>query len=244
MDWDLFTNESVKGVDKAFPAIGDFHGANSIAFYGYEPMQKLYFNDYKLYKDRYRDASKRVGLALLYGGSYKVVEAPSEAEQRRLYANFFSTLKGFKKHLQDVEAHSRKNLYTSNFFGMRVWLKDINHKDFRIASAVKRRMYNYPIQSSGVDIILMSMYKIIKFSEKTDTNKFANDNIHKKYYNRIVVIDEAIAGSPELLAELEATKEGNIALAVAKNGEIIKVWDKYLAIDTDFIAKYKAEVLI
>ena len=243
IDWDLFTAESVKRVDKAFPDIGDFHGANSVAMYGYDNMKELFHRDYKTYKDKYRTNAKIAGLAMLYGGSYKVVDAPNEAEQRRIYANFFSTVKGFKKHLQEVEAQSKKNLFTNNFFGARVWLKDINHKDFKIANGVKRRMYNYPIQSSGAGIVLLAIHKIMKLTEATDTNIFAYDNIHKEYYNRIVCIDIA-QDTPELIKELESMPKGNVLLCVTENGNIIKQWDKYLAINNDFIAKYNAEVLI
>lgn len=242
IDWELFTAESVKKVEEAFPPIGDFHSANSTAMYGTEQMKTLYKTDYKTFKDIYRSNAKIAGLALLYGGSFKVIDAKSEAEQRSIYTSFFSTIKGFKKHLQEIEAHARKNLWTSNLFGMRIWLKDINHKDWKIAAAVKRRLFNYPIQSSGCDLILTAMHRLVKFSERTDTNVFAGDNIHKIYYNRIVAIDKATADS--IQDELETMPQGNVLVCVKENGKIVSAWDKYLAIDTDFIAKHSAEVVL
>lgn len=238
IDWDMFVAECVKEPEKAFPPVGDFHAVNASSLYGFGFLKNLFTTDYKTYKDRYRDTAKRVGLALLYGSSYRNVEAPTEAEQKKLFANFFIALKGFKKHLTDIETRAKKNLYTTNFFGARIWLKDLNHKDSKIAFAVKRKMFNYPIQSVGAEIILLAMYRIMKYTEINDMNKFANDNIHKAYYNRIVSVPRHTAEQQDFINAIEALPEGNIALCIQEGTELTDMWDRYLAIDTDFIEKW------
>lgn len=242
-DWGMFTAECVRDISKTFPDIGDFHGANAVAFYGYDEMAKLYKTNYKQYKDVYRTNSKITGLALLYGGSYRAVRANSEAEQRRLFSNFFTALKGFSKHLSIAEPKAKRDLYTHNIFGFRVWLKDINHKDFRIASTVRKRFLNAPIQSAGANALLTAMHRIIKFSENTNANQFANDNIHKQYYNRIVTAKEALITNNEFIKAIESLPQGNIALCIENdNNELIQQWDIPLAIDTDFIEKWDLRI--
>lgn len=242
VDWGMLVAECIGESKTAFPPIGDFHSSNCAAFYGADAMRTLYFNDYKTFKDRYRDTAKRVGLALLYGGSYRVVEAKNEAEQRKLYTNFFSTLKGFKNHLNIIEAKAKKDLYATNLLGFRIWLKDINHKDFKIASAVRRRLLNLPIQSSGTNALMIAMHKITKFTETTNANKFANDNIHKDYYNRVVTAPISLQESEEFLKAIDTLPSGNIALCIEDNGGLIAKWDRHLAIDTDFINKWKLNI--
>lgn len=238
IDWDMFTAESVRPIETAFPVIGDFHGASSVAFFGYDNMKRVFKDDYKLYKDKYRDAAKRSGLALLYGGSHRVIAAPSEAEQKKLFTNFFSTLKGFKKHLQEIESRARKQLYTHNIFGFRVWLKDINHRDFKVASAVKRKMLNFPIQSVGAQSLLFAMHRIMRFTQKTHTNRFTHDNIHNDYYNRIVLAPTEYESRQDFLDALEALPSGNIALCIGSPNNITHKWDRHLAIDQAFIAHW------
>lgn len=242
VDWGMLVAQCVGNTSTEFPPVGDFHTISALALFDFNIMKHLYFTDYKTFKDRYRDTAKRVGLALLYGGSYRVVEAKNEAEQRKLYTNFFSTLKGFKNHLNTIEAKAKKDLYATNLLGFRVWLKDINHKDFKIASAVRRRLLNLPIQSSGANALMIAMHTINKFTEYTNTNKFANDNIHKSYYNRVVTAPQALQESSEFLSAIEALPDGNIALCIESNGELVCKYDRNLAIDTDFIAKWKLNI--
>lgn len=243
IDFTLFTPVALKPQQEPFPAVGDFHTFNAIAMFGKEFLYNTYKTDYKSFKQIYRDQAKRVGLALLYGGSWKVVQRVigcDEARARQIHSSFFNTLSGFKKHIEAIEVQSKKDLQTKNLFGSIIYLDDINNPDFRIAGAVKNKMFNYPIQSLAADLIKMIMVTTSEYIEKHHLSALEGNNIHNPYYTRIVTLPESELDL-DLEEALETLPQGNTLFCLTDPNNpdtITQKWDTPLHITTDFIKEY------
>lgn len=189
---DLLSAMSQAPLSKPFPDVGDFHSTNAIAFYGMDKLKGIYNSDPKAFKEIYRSNAKGVGLALLYGGSYKVIQngiGVSEGEARSMHSAFFNNLSGFKKHVSELERIARKELKVKNLYGSVIYLDDINHKDFKIANAVKNKLYNYPIQSVAADLVKVIMVKLHDYICKYRLSQWEGDAINKTYYRHIIGLD-------------------------------------------------------
>lgn len=203
-----------------FPDIGDFHSANAIAFYGIEKATNTYKRSPKEFKEHLRTPAKVNGLALLYGGSYKVLQDSlhiTEAEAKQLHHSFFQNLSGFTRHIKQVEKESITNKQTKNLFGRTLHLQGIVDKDPKVVAAYRRKMFNYPIQSIAGDLTKLIINELFTLSEDNHTNNLAGDNIHYPYYNRIVSTSYKNLTS-ELIQALNQCEDGNI-LFVVREGE-------------------------
>lgn len=209
-----------------------------MAFYGQEFLKGVYNTNPKDFKEVYRANAKQVGLALLYGGSWKVVQrglGVSEAEARKLHTAFFTALSGFKKHIQHEEQVARKHLKVKNLFGSVIHLDDINSKDFRVAGAVMNKLYNYPIQSIAADLIKLILVRISEFVESNQLSQLEGNLINEPLYNRVVTIRESEL-TLDLELALESLPQGSVLVCLTNdNDEIVSSWDTPLQISTDFI---------
>lgn len=246
INYDLLASQCVTPTKEALPPIGDFHASNAMAFYGREVVEKAYKTDYKQYKEFYRDNAKRNGLALCYGGSWRVLEeglGVSEAEAKRIHTQFFATLRGFKKHVTETEAKASKDKFTRNLFGRVLHLPDLGNKtEWKFHNDSLRKMFNYPIQSISADLIKLVLLEFVKLSETTDSNVFANNNIHKQYYNRVVATHNPSEG---LLQELETLPTGNVLIVIQdpETQEVTQQFDRPLHITKSFIEKHSLQVV-
>lgn len=245
--FDLFdyTLRCVMPYTESFPPLGDFHAMNAIAFYGRETLERAYKEDKKTYKTKYRDVAKANALALCYGGSWAVLVRGiglDEANAKRIHANFYRTLSGFNNHLSVVKSQVKKSLKTANLFGRAIYLNDYNHKDFKVRKLVENRLYNYPIQSLGADMIKVALHKILKYSHSTDTNVFAYDNIHKSYYNRVLSIKESDL-TPDLIDKFLSLPEGNMCIVITDdNGNFTYKLKKLVSVSYSMLLLYKLKL--
>ena len=236
-DLDEFVAKSQIPEGEKLPALGDWHTTNAVAFYGEDTIKQAHRDDYKAFKNKYRHNAKAMGLALCYGGSYKVIQKYlncSEQEAKSLHSSFFNTLSSFKKHLSKIEQDAKKTGYTRNLLGRKLYLQDLLSRDYKTQSFGLRHLFNYPIQSMGAEMIKLALIEFLKFSMDNDCNIFAGDNINKLYYNRIVSCHAT--REDEISTLLQDLPTGNVLL-VLKNDreEWIARYHTPLAITTDFI---------
>lgn len=232
---------------KPFPAIGDWHTSNAIAFYGESVLKDTYKNDPHKFKNFYRSNAKAFGLAMCYGGTYKVfvdhMNAP-EHEARRLHGDFFKHLSGFSKHLTIVLDNAKKNLYITNLFGRRIFVPQLDKKnDFKVQAAGMRTVYNYPIQSVSADLCKLIINECFKLAESAETNRYAGDILNdESIYQRIVSIEEDQL-SDELVERLETLESGNVLLLVkSKNGDVVQEFDRPLRLPLEWINEYSMKI--
>lgn len=232
---------------KQFPAIGDWHTSNAIAFYGESVLKETYKSDPHKFKNFYRSNAKAFGLAMCYGGTYKVfvdhMNAP-EHEARRLHGDFFKHLSGFSRHLNIVLENAKKNLYITNLFGRRIFVPQLDKKnDFKVQAAGMRTVYNYPIQSVSADLCKLIINECFKLAETAETNRYAGDILNdESIYQRIVSIEESLV-SDELESELNSLENGNVLLLVVScDGKVLKEFDRPLRLPIEMIEKYNMKI--
>lgn len=212
MNLDLFVAEVLAPQKESFPPVGDFHTANAIAFYGYENIHNTFFNDYKTFKEDLRDKAKRTGLALLYGGSHRVVQSAiglNEPEAKEIYNRFFSTIHGFSRHVKTIEQRAIKTGYTKNLMGTILHIPQIQSKDFREKAEGLRHLQNYPIQSIAANLIQFVILQIHNLIENAETSNLCGDNINTQYYNRIYISSD-FTDQEQLIQDLDQLPDGNI----------------------------------
>lgn len=207
---------------------GDFHTTNAMLMFGKENVLNAYKNDKPRFK-AYRDKAKQAGLAMLYGGSHKVIGTNNS---QSIYKSFFDNLKGFSKHIDYLKAQAKAKGFIKNLYGFIIPIRD-SHNDFKA-------IFNYPIQSSGAFLIMDFLNAITKFTQQTNTNALANS--HKQYYNRIVCTQKDSV-TPELLSDLSKLDKGNVLFVVMQGDEIIQK-STPLNIDIDFLKKHKLSIYI
>lgn len=235
MDLDKFVTEALAPQKEIFPPIGDFHTANATAFYGLDKVQSAYHNNYKYFKETLRNDAKRLGLALLYGGSHQVVQntlGNSESEAKQLHQSFFSTLSGFSKHIEQIEKTATKTSYTKNLFGTLLYIPEMQSDDWKIRAAGKRHLQNYPIQSIAANLTQLITVNIHKLIEETETSNLCGDNINETYYNRVFITTDN-TNPADLKQTLDNLPDGNI-LILHKD----KQYPRLVALPFSYIEKH------
>ena len=202
-----------------FPELGDYHTANATAFYGFDYMKDLYFNDPKTFKEK-RSIAKAQGLAINYGGSaYNIRQALncSDAEAERLFNNYLKNLPVFKEHLDKLTKKGEKDLGVYNMVGRFIPIEILDRKkyEWKIYLKGKRNLYNYPIQSLGAELIRIIMVKVGDYVEKNHIYKWQGNNICNAYIKRIVCITPEQV-TPELGKALKDTPTGHTKVLVVE----------------------------
>jgi len=216
-----------------FPPIGDWHGINATAFFGFDKLKQLYLSSKDgilEYEKKYRKKAKGMGLGLNYGGTYKVLQSilgGSEAESIKLFSNYFKHLKYFKAHLDKLVKEANKVLYVKTFLGRRLYLPSLGSENWREKAKGRNKIYNSPIQAFGAETIKLILNAVGNWVESNDLSQLHNNNICKNYYQRIVSID--IKECDEFLESyLETIPNGNVKLLVKDGNKVVKEFDRNL----------------
>jgi len=231
-----------------FPPVGDWHGVNSCAFFGFDKLKAIYQqgpDGVLQYTKEFRKKAKDMGLGLNYGGSYKVLQSilgGTEAENIKLFSNYFKHLKYFKKHLVKLEKEANKNLFVKTFIGRRLYLPALGSDNWREKAKARNKIYNSPVQSLGAETIKLILNAVGNYIESNDLSQFQNNNICKNYYQRIVSVQEKDV-TDELENYLEKLEDGNVKIVVKNSkGTIVSEFDRNLFISMKEIRKFKMTV--
>ena len=227
-----------------FPPVGDWHGINATAFFGFDKLKSIYQSgkDGILeYEKKFRKKAKGMGLGLNYGGSYKVLQSilgGTEAENIKLFGNYFRHLKYFKKHLDKLEKEANKDLYVKTFLGRRLYLPALGSDNWRDKAKARNKIYNSPIQSLGAETIKLIINVVGNFVEHNDLSQMQGNNICKNYYQRIVSIEDKLI-TDELEKYLGSLDDGNIKILVKNSkGVITNEFERSLQLSMKDIKKY------
>jgi len=241
--------EKIKNYDQSkelahFPPVGDWHGINATAFFGFDKLKSIYqtgVDGVLQYEKKFRKKAKGMGLGLNYGGSYKVLQSilgGTEAENIKLFGNYFKHLKYFKKHLVKLEKEANKDLFVKTFIGRRLYLPALGSDNWREKAKARNKIYNSPIQSLGAETIKLIINVVGNYMESNDLSQMQNNNICKSYYQRIVSMSESDI-TDELSDYLEELEDGNVKIIVKNSkGTIIKEFDRSLHLSMRDINKF------
>ena len=231
-----------------FPPVGDWHGINGCAFFGMDKLKAIYQSGKEgvlEYEKKYRKKAKGMGLGLNYGGSYKVLQSilgGTEAENIKLFGNYFKHLKYFKKHLVKLEKEANKDLFVLTFLGRRLYLPALGSDNWMDKAKARNKIYNSPIQSLGAETIKLILNVVGNYLEKNDLSQFQNNNICKNYYQRIVSLDEKYLHN-WVEDYLEQMEDGNVKILIKNSkGTIVKEFDRNLHISMRDIEELQMKV--
>ena len=234
--------------DIVFPEIGDWHTSNAAAFFGYDKLKTLYLSGPQGQEEvqkKYRKKAKGMGLGLNYGGSYKVLQSilgGTEAENIKLFGNYFKHLKYFKKHLVKLEKEANRDLFVKTFLGRRLYLPALGSDNWREKAKARNKIYNSPIQSFGAETIKLIINIVGNYIEKNDLSQLQNNNICKNYYQRIVSIEEKYLYD-WVEDYLEQMEDGNVKILVKNSkGVIVQEFDRNLHINMRDIEELQMKV--
>ena len=245
---DTLVNDDISQIKKPFPEVGDFHSSNAIAFFGRDKAYSVYKEDKIKFKEEIRGVAKIKGLALCYGLSYKGlmdVTNNDEAKARELYDNFFNNLPNVKANMEKLIKNTSKDLYLTNLFGRRLYVKGwANKDDWKAKASARNNTLNFGIQSLGADSAKLDLYKVSAYIENNRMDKNSGNLITEHFIARIVSVDQTHLESVDLEADLDSCNEGHtLVLVVDSENNVVSEYDRLLQLPVSLIDKYSMTIV-
>jgi len=198
---ELVIGANVSGEPKWLRALGageDLHEQTAAEAFG-QPVsifRKLAKEEYK----RKRDDGKTLNFAIFFGATaYTIARKANiaQAAAEQLFDNFVKGHPTLMSWINKVHLFSRKNGYTTTYFGRKRWLKQFyDSPDKKMRAFADRSAVNTCIQGTGAEITRIAMVKVQHALEKKD---YGNKDVrlvmqlHDEltYMIRIPVVKEA-----------------------------------------------------
>ncbi|EJF05914.1 DNA polymerase I family protein with 3'-5'-exonuclease and polymerase domains, partial [Thiovulum sp. ES] len=241
-------------VEEPLLKAGDFHIANTQAFYGNQ-LTDIY-EDYISSTDSDRKKSlkaeikskrgvgKVLGLALAYRGSPNVIKNQlncSEKESKRLYDNFFRSLRVFKNYSDRLTMFAEDNLYVQTFLKRPMWLFELDDPNFKWKGLNK--VVNSPTQGGGAELIKLIIFKTGRWIEQNNLYRLQNNNITKQYIKRVVSVKETDINLEALEGSLEKLEKGNtLVLILAQDGSVVSQWDSLVTMNKSTMVEFNLKL--
>ncbi len=197
-----------KGLLKAFQEGRDIHAATAAEVFGGDP---------ETLPPETRRAAKAINFGLMYGMSAfglarnLGIERGTAAEYIDTY---FARYPGVKDFMEATREQARKQGYVETVFGRRLYLKEINSRNYQRRQASERAAINAPMQGTAADIIKRAMIDVDGWLAE----EFAGDaRMIMQVHDELVleVAKEAVEAVSEGIAtRMAAAAELNVPLVV------------------------------
>ena len=246
---------------KAFPKVGDWHGANAYGIYG-DKYRDLFLKSLDGDEDSGRKASKfrtlaKVGgLATCYGAMPKTLAGrmaiPME-DAEYFYTNFFKSFPVFKKYMDAFISNTRKKCQVSDLFGRIRYLPVLGRRptgnEEEDAKLNRQKWgsinvaYNAPVQGSGATMLKYMLIQLGRYIERGRLNRF-HGNLAATYrpYTRIVGMD-ADAATDDFRSFVDGLECGNIKVLLLKNGVVVEEYSRPVRMSKRDIDRYGMDLL-
>lgn len=174
-----------KGLLEAFAKGLDVHSATASEVFD-TPLEKVT-------KDQRRHA-KAINFGLIYGMSAFGLsrQLGIERDAAQTYIDlYFSRYPGVKTYMDDTCMKAHQLGYVETLFGRRLYLPDINAKNFQRQRGAERAAINAPLQGTAADIIKLAMIKMHDWLQTADIDA----NMLMQVHDELVfeVKEEAVA---------------------------------------------------
>lgn len=231
-----------------FPPPGDYHSANTVAFFGLEKCKAVYKESKKKFKEAFRGVGKVAGLALVYGSSWKAfldwVPGTTEQGAKALYNGFFNSLPVLKRYNEKVLKQAKKDGFIRTFLNRRIYIDGFTHENFGVQMKAEREVKNYPIQGAGSEIIKYMILKIFNFTKEHKSTRWVGTYYQSKYYTRVLSIDTNQV-TPELESTLEAQPTGNCKVIVLNAaGMVESEFDRNVQMTQEIVDEFGMEIIL
>ena len=175
---------------------GDWHMINASGLYGTEFDRAIVESD-KESLVTMREASKRAGLALSYGGSYITLAKTlkvTESRSKNLISNFFMKLNTYKEYMRGQINTVMMDKVVYSLFGrvrdMSQWTESKLGKDKGFA---KRTALNYPIQTTACELLKIAQIRVDNWINDNKLSPYAGLNaplrvdLFRGWYNNVIL---------------------------------------------------------
>ncbi len=247
---DSLINELLKSTEPPdeFPPPGDYHSANTVAFFGLDKCREVYKKSKALFKEKFRGIGKVAGLALVYGSSWKAfldwVPGTTESGAKALYNGFFDNLPVLKQYNKKIQVQAKKDGFIRTFLQRRIYIDGFNHENFGVKMKAEREVKNYPIQGAGSEIVKYMILCIFNFTNKYKASRWVGTYYQSNYYTRVLSIKE-VSVTEELLSTLNNQPKGNCKLLVLSDeGKVTSEYKRTIQMTQEIVDKFNLEIIL
>ena len=131
--------------------------------------------------DEQRRKAKAINFGLIYGMSEFGLSKQlgiSRFDAKQYIDIYFYRYPDVKKYIEETKELARSNGYVESIFGRRLYLPDINSKNFQSRMAAERAAINAPVQGTAADIIKLAMLNIDKELAKSKIRANMTMQVH------------------------------------------------------------------
>ena len=166
-----------------------------------------------------RRAAKAINFGLIYGmsafGLSRQLKIERSAAQQYVDL-YFARYPGVKHYMDETRQRAREEQFVSTVFGRRLYLPEINSRNFQRRQYAERSAINAPMQGTAADIIKRAMIMVDRWIDESGADARLIMQVHDE-----LVLEVSADAAEELAAEVEG-----IMISAASLQAPLKVdWD-------------------
>ena len=159
-----------------------------------------------------RRAAKAVNFGLIYGisafGLARQLEIDRTTAQQYVDL-YFARYPGVKQYMDETRQRAREEQFVSTVFGRRLYLPEINSRNFQRRQYAERSAINAPMQGTAADIIKRAMIRVDRWIDESGADARQIMQVHDE-----LVLEVAENTADEITAEVVRTMESAASLKV------------------------------
>ena len=159
-----------------------------------------------------RRAAKAVNFGLIYGmsafGLARQLEIDRTTAQQYVDL-YFARYPGVKQYMDETRQRAREEQFVSTVFGRRLYLPEINSRNFQRRQYAERSAINAPMQGTAADIIKRAMIRVDRWINESGADARQIMQVHDE-----LVLEVAENTADEITAEVVRIMESAASLKV------------------------------
>ena len=159
-----------------------------------------------------RRAAKAINFGLIYGmsafGLARQLKIERGAAQQYVDL-YFDRYPGVKRYMDETRRRAREEQFVSTVFGRRLYLPEINSRNFQRRQYAERSAINAPMQGTAADIIKRAMIMVDRWIEESGADARLIMQVHDE-----LVLEVAEDAAGDLAAEVERIMKSAASLKV------------------------------
>ncbi|MDD9999867.1 MAG: DNA polymerase, partial [Rhodospirillaceae bacterium] len=122
---------------------------------------------------------------------------------------YFARYPGVKRYMDETRQRAREAQFVSTVFGRRLYLPEINSRNFQRRQYAERSAINAPMQGTAADIIKRAMIRVDRWIEESGADARLIMQVHDE-----LVLEVAEDAAADLAAEVERIMKAAASLKV------------------------------
>jgi len=191
------------GLLQAFAIDSDIHRATAAEVFGV-PLNEV--------TKEQRQRAKTINFGLIYGmsafGLAKRLGLPRAAASEYVDI-YFQRYPGVKTYMEQAKSQAQNLGYVTTIFGRRLYMPNINAKNFQLRAAAERTAINAPMQGSAADLMKVAMIKIDEWLRQSDLDVKMIMQVHDE-----LVFEAAANDVEKVIAKVKYYMDNAVNLSV------------------------------